>query len=318
MTLKDFIEKYTGVRCGNTNGNFGECVGLTMLWVQNLGLSHIWGNAKDVYKNASTKEWDKISNEPSFYPSAGDVIVWDGTMGLGWGHIAIVTASSKTDDSFTVFEQNNPIGSAPLIKTYKNWNGVIGWLHPLVLNEEETAPSILETDIPTEVEDTFGLKKIKRYNKNWTYGDFVQDWADMVDELAELDSRLAQEALEYKEKYKVLESNILGLETKVVGLEGTLKTEMQKYSDLLSRYDRVFGKVAEWETLCQIKDKEIATLKENLATLPNDGELHERVATLEAEKLALLTKSFDDWLKNQDLKTKLVFILDILRSVIYK
>ena len=51
-------------------------------------------------------------------------------MGGGFGHIAVVIGSSKTSDSFTVFEQNNPFNAPCRVHTYKAGKGVIGWLRP--------------------------------------------------------------------------------------------------------------------------------------------------------------------------------------------
>ena len=136
MKLNDFIKKYTGVKCGNTDGNFGQCTGLAMLWTENLGLAHTWGNAKDIYNNAKTSDFQKIPNSPNAYPVAGDLMCWNGKTGGGYGHIAVVTESNADEDTFTVFEQNNPLGSPPKISKYTKWNGVIGWLRPKVLAEQ--------------------------------------------------------------------------------------------------------------------------------------------------------------------------------------
>jgi hypothetical protein len=314
LNIDEFIKKYTGVKVGTTKDNFGECTGLIHKWRENLGLTIFWGHAKYLYANAPSSEYTKIKNASGIYPRAGDIIVWTSVMGGGYGHTAIAISSSVKEDSVTVFEQNNPIGNAPRTYTYKNWNGIYGWLRP---NVAEEVSDFLNEDISTEVEGKYELKKIKRYNKNWTYNDLVRDWVGLTEELSELDTRMKQERLDYEEGSKSLEATISGLKTKVGELEGTLKTEKQKYTDLMSRYDRIMGKIAECETLCQSKDKEIATLQETLTTIPSDSELSIKLSICEGKKLELLTKNFDDWLKNQNLKTKLVFILDILRSVIH-
>jgi hypothetical protein len=138
LSLNEFIEKYLGVFCGNTPENYGECVGLASLWIDNLGLRHIWGHARDIFNNASIQEYKKVKNAPNLFPDPGDIIIWSGVCGGGFGHIAIVVSSNPSEDSFTVFEQNNPgniPGLEPEISTYTNWYGVIGWLKPLVLLE---------------------------------------------------------------------------------------------------------------------------------------------------------------------------------------
>ena len=92
---------------GNTPENKGQCVGLAFAWILNLRQSHFYGHAKDLYANAPSSEYTKIKNS-QVLTRAGDIIVWNSSMGGGFGHIAVVIGSSKTSDSFTVFEQNNP------------------------------------------------------------------------------------------------------------------------------------------------------------------------------------------------------------------
>ncbi len=142
MTLKRFIKKYIGVRgVGNTKKNRGQCVGLVQVWIAALGLSHIWGNARDIFANASPNEYEKIENSPNIYPIEGSILCWNSTMGDGDGHTAIVVSSDPKKDTVEVFESNNPLGNTPRIHTYFNWRGIIGWLKPYVLEGEENIPS---------------------------------------------------------------------------------------------------------------------------------------------------------------------------------
>lgn len=142
ITLKEFTKRYAGdYGVGNTPGNKGQCVGLAMLWVENLGKEHFWGDAKDLFNNAPDTQWDKIRNVPDLYPEGGDIITWDHNMGGGAGHVAVVLFSNKELDSFTVLEQNNAgnePGVACEITTYKDWSHVIGWLKPKGYDEEDT------------------------------------------------------------------------------------------------------------------------------------------------------------------------------------
>lgn len=135
-TLSQFVADLNGKgNIGNTPENKGQCVGLAFAWILNLGQSHFYGHAKDLYTNAPSSEYTKIKNAPNIYPISGDIMVWDSTVGGGFGHTAPVIGSSKADDSFTVIEQNNPLGSPCRVHTYKSWNGVIGWLRPKNLAE---------------------------------------------------------------------------------------------------------------------------------------------------------------------------------------
>ena len=138
-TLLQFIADLNGKgNIGNTPENKGQCVGLAFAWILNLGHSHFYGHAKDLYTNAPTSEYTKIKNSPDVYPIAGDIPVWDKSVGGGFGHIAVVIGSNKADDSFTVIEQNNPPNAPCRVHTYTNWKGVIGWLRPKNLPTDTT------------------------------------------------------------------------------------------------------------------------------------------------------------------------------------
>lgn len=142
-SLTEFIALYNGkTGVGNTPENKGECVGLVVMWILNLGLTHFYGHAKDFFTNAPVSQYTKIKNEPDVYAKAGDIVVWDATMGGGFGHVAIIVECDTQADTFTVFEQNNPAnvpGRACEVTTYKDWSGVIGWLRPRVSISDDLA-----------------------------------------------------------------------------------------------------------------------------------------------------------------------------------
>ena len=202
INLKDFIKKYTGIKCGNTEVNFGQCTGLANLWIAELKLSHLWGHGKDMYANAKTSEYIKIPNSPNVYPVAGDIICWNGRTGGGYGHIAIVTESNADEDTFTVFEQNNPLGSPPKITKYTKWTNVIGWLRPKVLAEQ--------TD---DCE-----KKIKELEKE-------------LQKVTTEKDRYKQEARDSREKIKDLEKQLGNAESLIKILKDVTSDLEQKLND---------------------------------------------------------------------------------------
>lgn len=135
--LLDFIQQYYGVLCGDTSANFGQCVGLIELWTDKLGLTHTWGNAKDLLNNADTSKFDVIKNDinnPNQFPLPGDILVYDSTWGLGDGHTGVVLIADGK--SIILFEQNNP--GAPVIKR-EPYRGLLGWLHPKGFNFDNQA-----------------------------------------------------------------------------------------------------------------------------------------------------------------------------------
>lgn len=304
MSLKDFIKKYTGVRCGNTDANFGECVGLVMLWIRELGLSHVWGHAKDIFANAKESEFEKIKNSPDLYPEEGDIIVWDyGTH----GHAAIVVSSDKKDDLFTVFEQNNPVGSPPKITRYTNWGNVIGWLHPLV--KVKPKENFLDLDIPTEIEEKLKLKSIERYNKHWTYYNILEDWVKLASELDKSEIALKNKALECTERLEKVMSEVThhkktidALELNLGALNATLEAQVRKINELAEFEEKYKNLFKEHEKLCE----DYRNLEREIASNYEDtiADLRKRILQLQRptptvrEALAILVDAIKEVLSN--------------------
>jgi len=131
MNFTEFLNKYNGMNgVGTTLENTGECVGLVMKWlVETLELPHVWGHARDLINNCDKNVFEVEYNTPTGVPKKGDIIVWSSAMGGGYGHTAISTGTGNIT-TFEVFEQNNPTGSNCHLKTYPNYNNVIGWFRP--------------------------------------------------------------------------------------------------------------------------------------------------------------------------------------------
>lgn len=128
--LKTFVSKYTGMYAvGDTPGNIGQCVGLVEVWTDYLDLPHTWGNAKDLLDQADPAKFKVVRNTPTNFPVPGDVVVFGSTWGAGFGHTGVAVTGHIMD--MVLFQQNDPDGSTPHLKTY-GYSGVLGWLHPLV------------------------------------------------------------------------------------------------------------------------------------------------------------------------------------------
>ena len=204
--LNEFIKQYNGVpNVGDTPENMGQCVGLIEKYLDYLGLNtpHLWGNAKDLLANADKTKLDVITNTPTGFPLPGDIMVFDETWGAGFGHTGVVVKADV--NSFDLFEQNNPAGSAPKIlhhDHYVNANnkGVIGWLHPKQQLSVPTEP--MATITQAELDDI-----TKARNKNW---DDLQ--------LALADAKSKQETV------VSLNSIIKDKNTSIAGLQGQVST----------------------------------------------------------------------------------------------
>jgi hypothetical protein len=110
---------------GDTPENKGQCVGLVEQWLDaNLKL-HIWGDAKALLVNADPKVYKVTDNTPLNFPPLGAIVVWGADWGNGHGHCAVAVAANAS--RMAVFEQNNPVGSPPVLATH-GYSGVLGWL----------------------------------------------------------------------------------------------------------------------------------------------------------------------------------------------
>jgi hypothetical protein len=124
--LATFVAQYLGKGgTGDTAQNKGQCVGLIEVWLDANKKPHIWGNAADLLANADVKAYKRVMNIPTNAPPPGAVVCWNSTWGDGAGHTAIVVAANP--HALVVFEQNDPIGSPPVVATH-NYTGVVGWL----------------------------------------------------------------------------------------------------------------------------------------------------------------------------------------------
>jgi CHAP domain. len=198
--LKDFINKWInkgGV--GNTPENKGQCVGLVCVWVDELGLDHIWGNAKDLWKNYNPNQFDFVLNTADAYPLAGDIVVWNENMGGGYGHTAIATGVHQTEgkatDWFEAFSQNDPVGSFCILKKY-SYNNVIGFIRP-----KKELVKLDDYYLGIDLNNKESVKVCVQTWKDVVDGKFIkkEEYEKVVAELDELKkNQLSAEALLYE------------------------------------------------------------------------------------------------------------------------
>lgn len=233
MSLQDFIQKYMGVKnVGNTDANKGECVGLVMVYIDEvLNLSHIWGHARDLFNNAPESEWEKVENSPNVYPSAGDIMCWGASWGGGFGHTGVVESSSPSTDSFICFEQNYPTGSSPHLVTRKSWNGIIGWLHPKNSTQE---PNLPLKDMVIDWYDEEGNRhEVGWYVREWFIEkkkvqnvlEDIENKNDLIEQYKEQVSNFKSKALSDAEAYKDMEKERTQWKVSYSVLEDQFKTE---------------------------------------------------------------------------------------------
>lgn len=122
------------------SSNVYQCMDLAYLWVFVLcypkeTIQHRY--AYEVFTKASLttiKYFDLIPNTPKGVPSVGDLAIFNKGTGIGIaGHIAIVAKKPVGIMEFTSLDQNWRQMQPPTL-TVHNYNKVLGWLHPRVVN----------------------------------------------------------------------------------------------------------------------------------------------------------------------------------------
>jgi len=163
MTLSEFVNKYTEIGVDYDHDSFSnhfQCVDLYRQYVKEvLGYPQSPGvtGAKDIWDSYLKEYFEQIKNTPTGVPNYGDIIIWGSTYGT-YGHVAVCISGNTS--SFVAFSQNDPAGSLCVLKEYKSYRGVLGWLHPqkAVMNPDEIA--VKKTDFENLVKKATSLDEI--------------------------------------------------------------------------------------------------------------------------------------------------------------
>lgn len=131
---EDFIILLNGVaaRIVADGVSTPQCFDVAQLWARVIGSTPFTGATADLIYNQPGSMYTQVPNSANNFPVKGDLVIWS------WPHVALATGNNTNSNSFEVLEQNDPTGSECHIKTY-NYNGVIGWLHPNQLPENQQA-----------------------------------------------------------------------------------------------------------------------------------------------------------------------------------
>ena len=131
ITLQDFnnLLNTHWVDWDGADGN--QCFDLAQFWNYVLGGQPFTGATADLIYNQPQNIYTQVPNTPTAVPQAGDLVVWN------WPHVGIATGNNSDTNQFEVLEQNDPTNSSCHIKIYPNYDGVIGWLHPNQLPQDQ-------------------------------------------------------------------------------------------------------------------------------------------------------------------------------------
>lgn len=136
MTFDEFIKTYNGKKI-DYDGAYGvQCVDLIKLYLDKcFGIkAGAWGNAHAYYDNFCNiaplyKNFVGLKNTPDFVPEKGDIMVWNKSKSMPYGHIAICDGvGNKT--YFYSYDQNWTGRGDPCTRIKHNYNGVAGVLRP--------------------------------------------------------------------------------------------------------------------------------------------------------------------------------------------
>lgn len=140
----------------NAFGN--QCFDLANFYSYAIGGKPFTGATADlIYGQTQSGFYTAIPNTPDGIPQRGDIVVFN------WPHVGIATGNSTTTTQFELLEQNDPEGSNCHLKTYLSYNGVIGWMRPVTLPEDQQA-TINELRIARDTNWNLYQKGIEAYN----------------------------------------------------------------------------------------------------------------------------------------------------------
>lgn len=152
--IDDFVAARNGQSLDYDGAYGAQCVDLAQYWAQYLGTHTFRGNAIDIINQGNDDSYVTVMNGPTNFPEPGDIVVWaanDSQVGTGpYGHVDIcVRADANT---LTTFDQNWVVVPAHVV-THRNYQGVVGWLHPRVLDPvpSPAAPAPIAVPEPAPV-----------------------------------------------------------------------------------------------------------------------------------------------------------------------
>lgn len=137
MTLQQFKDKYLGKQVEYHSygaGAYNQCVDLINAYINEVldnstkDYTEIIGtNAKDFNTKYDPEDFDWIANTPSGVPQTGDIIVWNGKVGGGAGHVGIFLQGDA--NKFTSLDQNWSKVEHVTVENH-TYTNVSGWLRP--------------------------------------------------------------------------------------------------------------------------------------------------------------------------------------------
>ena len=249
ISLDEFIEKYKGKSVGYPNDNYfkGECLSLVKWYIKEVfgidppasgcnGARCYWS----IFPSPLDSIFEKVPNRPDLVPKRGWVAVWDGSVGGGAGHIAIVADDKATKSTFNSFDSNWGSKTAQIVT--HNYNNVYGFLVPKGNNMEKmyTMKSGKQLDLSNEKSmmvacDVYDeVVNQQLYIKKTEVNNMVNEQVKI--KTAELSSKIS----DYEKQIKILNTQIETLKKDIASLNDELEKcsqEVPGQEDLEKDYE---------------------------------------------------------------------------------
>lgn len=157
MTIQQFFDANLGKGLDFDHYYGDQCVDLAQYYNRDVvGGPVLTGNAADIWTSYPQQTYTRIANSPSGVPMLGDIVIWDGSLNGGPGHIAVFKEGDA--NHFTSFDQNWPLASLCHFQSH-DYAKVLGWLHPI-------APSTPPSPVPSDLQAQLDAMRTQR-DHNW-------------------------------------------------------------------------------------------------------------------------------------------------------
>jgi hypothetical protein len=325
LTIDQFISKYLGkqVEYHSYNSNaLYQCTDLANLYIKEvLNLTPIIGtNAKD-FPSKIGDEFEFIKNTPDLIPKKGWIAIWNGRVGGGAGHIAVVRDDKAATTSFNSIDQN---WSKPLFVTLEthNYNSVSGFLVPLQTNQNDMIE--IEKKVFEEL-----VTKSSKFDELAKLGyDSPEKIKELLENLEKERTSCANWKSEAVEKSSILDQVKKEFNTFIETLASKLTTIVDK-NEIIGAVDRLLDNertlqknVTQLEKSYALleseKKEEIKSLKEAIEEMKAQYELAlKRVETLENRVKELEGQSCADE-GNQAVLSSLEKLIQVIKKLLKK
>ena len=254
MTLEEFRKKFLGKQVEFHSygaGALNQCVDLVNMYI-NLCLDNetkdyteiIGTNAKDFKDNYDPKDFDFIANDtsPNVVPERGDVIIWNGNVGGGAGHVAINLEAN--DMNIHSLDQNWSQAEYVTEEDHPYTN-VSGWLRPKYFIDSSLQIKIdaLEQEL-SEMRESRDRWKSDYKDLEEKYTEELSESQEHLSHILEDMANLNAELLSTQRTVETLKEELKSCGEARGALEDAYKKRTLDYDGCLKEMDKLYERIA--------------------------------------------------------------------------